>query len=286
MAQSELSPKPVHSIILDAGPILKNTPPLSTLLARSEELFTTPSVFNEIRDPDARSRVETLYLPFLKLRAPTPKSFNILSEFARKTGDRAVLSRTDIEVLALAYEVEVERNGGDWRLRSAPGQKHVNGKPPSSTEDQSDKKQDREDGNGEEKGKKDGNSEVPESQEEKGGSHEDGVNVDGITENLKATNLENGDAAPAPENNGASEEVVGDSVEPQESEPQAQSDQDSDSDSGGWITPSNLKKRQIRDESISSSAVPEPKVMQVATMTTDFAVSCSLPHILLERIAF
>lgn len=93
-------PKPVHTLVLDAGPILKNTPPLSTLLARSEELITTPAVVREIRDPDARARVETLYLPFLKQRSPNPKSVNILSEFARKTGDRTVLSKTDIEVLA------------------------------------------------------------------------------------------------------------------------------------------------------------------------------------------
>ena len=105
-----------HTLVLDAGPILKNTPPLSTLLARSEELITTPAVVREIRDPDARARVETLYLPFLKQRSPTPKSVAVLSEFARKTGDRTVLSKTDIEVLALAYEIECERNGGDWRL--------------------------------------------------------------------------------------------------------------------------------------------------------------------------
>ena len=70
------STKPVSTIVLDAGPILKNTPPLSTLLAQCDEIITTPSVVGEIRDPDARARVETLYLPFLKQRSPTPKSFN------------------------------------------------------------------------------------------------------------------------------------------------------------------------------------------------------------------
>ncbi|RMJ22060.1 rna-binding protein, partial [Aspergillus sp. HF37] len=126
MADPKLPPptaKPVHTIVLDAGPILKNTPPLSTLLAQSETLLTTPSVIGEIRDPDARARVETLYLPFVTQRSPAPASVAVLAEFARKTGDRAVLSKTDIEVLALAYEVECERNGGDWRLRSVPGQR-------------------------------------------------------------------------------------------------------------------------------------------------------------------
>jgi len=48
-------------------------------------------------------------------------------------------------------------------------------------------------------------------------------------------------------------------------------EENSDSDSEGWITPSNIKKRQARDSAISASSTPESKVMQIATMTTDFA---------------
>ncbi|KAI9933321.1 hypothetical protein ASPWEDRAFT_53100 [Aspergillus wentii DTO 134E9] len=245
MADSTTPPKPVNTIVLDAGPILKNTPPLSTLLAQCEEIITTPSVVSEIRDPDARMRVETLYLPFLKQRSPSPKSFSILSEFARKTGDRAVLSKTDIEVLALAYEIECEKNGGDWRLRSVPGQKQVNGKPPAKVEE-----------------KKEESTEP--AQEEKKTEE-----VDAITEDLKTTTLENGDAVSTEEESPAADTEA----EPQateEEEPQNEEDE-AESDGGEWITPSNLKKRQARDESSAASAAPEPKVMQVATMTTDFA---------------
>lgn len=250
MAASTPSPKSIHTVVLDAGPILKNTPPLSTLLAQCEELVTTPSVINEIRDPDARARVETLYLPFLKQRSPTPHSFNILSEFSRKTGDRTVLSRTDIEVLALAYELECERNGGDWRLRSVPGQKQVNGKPPVKEEDK-------------------------EEEKEEPGNKTEGAEVDKVAEDLKATTLENGDAVSKEDTTAA----TGAGTETAETGPstsqQPQDDDDGEaSDSGGeWITPSNLKKRQVRDETVSSSSTPEPKMMQVATMTTDFAVS-------------
>lgn len=245
-------PKPVHTIVLDAGPILKNTPPLSTLLAQCEELITTPTVVREIRDPDARARVETMYLPFLKQRSPNPKSVSVLSEFARKTGDRSVLSKTDIEVLALAYEVECERNGGDWRLRSVPGQKQVNGKPPVKEEDKKEEKE----GEGEQK-----TEEKPQSAE-----------VDAIAEGLKATTLENGKAI-QPEQD-STPAAANETAEKAEGEDPDVQDGDAESDGGEWITPSNLKKRQIRDESASSSTVPEPKVMQVATMTTDFAV-CS-----------
>lgn len=244
-------PKPVHTIVLDAGPILKNTPPLSTLLAQCEELITTPAVVREIRDPDARARVETLYLPFLKQRSPNPKSVAVLSEFARKTGDRSVLSKTDIEVLALAYELECERNGGDWRLRSTPGQKQVNGKPPVKEEEKKDEK---------------------EGEDQKIEDKSENAEVDAVAEGLKATTLENETAQPEQESTPATTETA---EEPEAEDPDAQDGEESDG--GDWITPSNLKKRQIRDESAGTSTAPEPKVMQVATMTTDFAVCSSKP---------
>lgn len=228
----ETKPKPIHTIVLDAGPILKNTPPLSTLLAQSTELLTTPSVVSEIRDPDARARVETMYLPFVKQRSPTPNSVAVLSEFARKTGDRSVLSRTDIEVLALAYEVECERNGGDWRLRSVPGQRRVNGKPPVKEGE----------GEGE---------------------------VDKIAEELKNATLGNGEEVPEETDTPAEKsDIDSSSQQPQEEQDGSGSDSD-----GGWITPSNLKKKQARDEAVSQASAPETKTMQVATITTDFAVS-------------
>lgn len=253
--------KPVHTIVLDAGPILKNTPPLSTLLARSEELITTPAVVREIRDPDARARVETLYLPFMKQRSPTPKSVAVLSEFARKTGDRTVLSKTDIEVLALAYEIECERNGGDWRLRSVPGQKSVNGKPPMKEEEKTEENEGKAGQETEDKPQSD--------------------SVDAVTEDLKNTTLENGQ--PEKENSateaGGSVEQSNVDAETAQEEDGEGDEEDAESD-GGWITPSNLKKRQIRDESASMSSTPEPKTMQVATMTTDFAV-CPPTHFLI-----
>lgn len=256
MADSASSPpKPVHTIVLDAGPILKNTPPLSTLLAQCEEIITVPSVVGEIRDPDARARVETLYLPFLKQRSPTPNSFNVISEFARKTGDRSVLSRTDIEVLALAYEIECERNEGDWRLRSVPGQKRVNGKPPVKQEEK---------------------REEPESN-----------GVDAITEGVKDTTVTDNAEEPKKEDTSALDAPVTESApaEPvaeentleevqDEDQEDDQEDDAGDSDGGDWITPTNYKKRLARDEAAgSSSTASEPKIMQVATMTTDFAVS-------------
>lgn len=241
MADTETSTtKPVHTIVLDAGPILKNTPPLSTLLAQSEELVTTPAVVNEIRDPDARARVETIYLPFLKQRSPTPDSFNVLSEFARKTGDRTVLSRTDVEVLALAYEIECERNGGDWRLRSVPGQKRLNGKPPAKEEE----------------------------------------GTEAITQGVKETTIaDNMDSEEKENSSQGTRTAAVDTPEPEEDGTKELEDEDgADSDGGEWITPSNYKKRLARDEAGGAATARVPKTMQVATMTTDFAVSTYTKH--------
>ena len=44
-----------------------------------------------------------------------------MSEFAKKTGDYEVLSRADVHILALTYELECELNKGDWRLYTEPG---------------------------------------------------------------------------------------------------------------------------------------------------------------------
>lgn len=250
--------------MLDAGPIIKNTPPLSTLLAQCEEIITTPAVVNEIRDPDARARVESLYLPFMKQRSPNPSSFNVISEFARKTGDRSVLSRVDIEVLALAYEIECERNEGDWRLRSVPGQKRVNGKPPVKVEEQK------------------------ENIESNG--------VDATTDGVEETTVADGpeelkkEETATQENGAVSESVSSEAAvennTPEEAkvEDDGSEDDAADSDGGEWITPSNYKKRLARDEGITATA-SEPKTMQVATMTTDFAVSKSSIPIEIAAVA-
>ncbi|KAJ5958779.1 uncharacterized protein N7479_005929 [Penicillium vulpinum] len=255
------SSKAVHTIVLDAGPILKNTPPLSTLLAQCEEIITTPSVVAEIRDPDARARVETLYLPFLKQRSPTPKSFNIISEFARKTGDRSVLSKTDIEVLALAYEIECEKNDGDWRLRSVPGQKRINGKPPVKEESEEAKPEETK----------------PEETKPEETKPED-AEVEAITEGVKETTVAEAQEEALKEEETVAEndadkiaEIAVEVAEEDQDEDQDVEDDAGDSDGGDWITPSNYKKRLAEDESGTALLTAAPKTMQVATMTTDFA---------------
>ena len=120
MAVEPTAQKPIHSLILDTGPLIKNVVSISTIINSAEELYTTPAIISEIRDEATRMRVQTTLMPFLKVRNPSPASYDAVIAFSKKTGDHAVLSRQDLGILALAYEIHCERNGGDWGLRSVP----------------------------------------------------------------------------------------------------------------------------------------------------------------------
>lgn len=323
--------KPVHTIVLDAGPIIKNEPSISSLLAEAEYLVTTPAVISEIRDATTRSRVETMLLPFLTLRNPKPASCEIVANFAKKTGDLAVLSRPDLEILALAYELECERNGGNWRLRSVPGQKGTNGPPPSKQDDTILQREeqgpdacvgkevriDEELKLAEIVGRSDLESKsVEEVQKEAGTSHnaqatyelgatyeadlnrntaayqqktvnpqtqetsisaqssfetaDSGLSLDSVGQDLADLQLTvtsdsaTGPTCSAPDSqNGVSDAQEGPVSEESSSE---------DSDSGGWITPSNIKKHQEKDSRSFVKQASEAQSMQVATVSTDFAL--------------
>jgi RNA-binding protein NOB1 len=116
---------------LDAGPLI--TQSYSDLHSLAEHFYTTPSVYNEIKDERARSNL-LLWNDKLQLRQPKPEYVKKVVEFSKLTGDYAVLSSTDLHIIALCYEIECELNGGDWRLRKVPGQKTINGESPNKEE--------------------------------------------------------------------------------------------------------------------------------------------------------
>ena len=172
-----------------------------------------------------------------------------MKEFAKKTGDAVVLSETDVGLLALAYDVECERNGGDWRLRRTPGQKRVNGSPP----------------------KKD----IVPSGDNSSETQTESARAKAVTEELGNMQLEDG-AAEQPTKEASTHPILVEestlsesSIVPQELETE---ESDSGAESEGWITPSNIKKHQARDDASSTSTKSEPKTLQVATMTGDFAM--------------
>ncbi|KAK7993997.1 hypothetical protein PG989_007378 [Apiospora arundinis] len=253
------SQKPVKLLIVDTGPLIKNDPPLSTLLAKADEIYTLPSVLTEIRDEATRTRVQTQLLPFLKLRSPRPESVQFVTGFARRTGDLEVLSKPDIHLIALAYELECEKNGGDWRLRKEPGQKQTNGKSPAALAKLAAQE------SGEKSTDTPAAAEAPSTSEEAAEQStkaeeptlaQEEVSHKLDTLSLAETTTENTSVDNAPETADATVE---------EGE-----DEDGDDDDG-WITPSNLKKHQAKDQ-VSSPEQPIQRVLQVALLTSDFAM--------------
>ena len=268
------SQKPIHTIILDAGPILKNDPSISTLLAKSEQRCTVPSVISEIKDVEARSRVETTLLPFLTIKNPGVESIKVVTDFAKKTGDLAVLSNPDVALLALAYELECERNGGDWRLRRTPGQKAINGPVPSKSANSSN----------EAVAKKISESSTSTTSKFKAEYRVSQPTASNSVSNSSTppSHQSKQDDLPASPLNTAQDlearRSLGDDQGAEGSQSKEDVDDDADgsdeesSGSEGWITPSNVKKQRAKDMDSSSVALAENKSMQVATITTDFAM--------------
>ena len=284
------SSKNIKTIVLDAGPILKNDPTVATLIAKSESLVTIPAVITEIRDHDARSRVETMLKPFITIRSPRPQNLQFVTNFAKKTGDFSVLSKTDLEVIALTYEVECEHDDGKLRLRSAPGQKYHNGAT-SQVSSAPDKQQSQEimkvmksvtaEGPSSNatamsssviaRPLNDGHSGIDISQhhpnvEEASGMIQDLHITDGepytnVIPELPPWRIDEKTAAKATEHDSGA------------------------SDSDGWITPSNLKNHQDKDGEASSSPISQNSSMQVGCITTDFAMQNVLLQIGLNLLS-
>lgn len=103
----------VEKLVLDAGPLINQT--REEIIAKANQIYTTPSVLAEVKDESARQRLELLR-DDLHVQQPTIESSKFVGNFASKTGDSLVLSRQDIEIIALAYELHPEKE----LLRSVP----------------------------------------------------------------------------------------------------------------------------------------------------------------------
>ena len=275
--------KSVHTLVLDAGPILKNDPTVSVLVAKCETLVTVPSVLSEIRDVNARSRVETLLRPVLTIRCPRSESIKFVTDFSRRTGDLPVLSKPDIQILALTYELELERNNGDWRLRRTPGQKVLNGSPPKLQSDCWDKVESASELDSDHQPTSDGPifpaaEKSPTNAQGGADDQKTDYEVSEVAEKV-AEDVENHQLE------AFGPELASDTELPQHGDADPSGEMPAElesesSDSNGWITPLNLKKQQAKGQNASTVPISDDQVMQVATITTDFAmqVRTSLPE--------
>ncbi|KAL8749022.1 MAG: hypothetical protein Q9199_007946 [Rusavskia elegans] len=258
------SPKPIHTIVLDAGPMLKNDPSISSLLAKADRLVTVPAVLPEIRDASARSRIETTWMPFLQTISPSPQSLKAVTDFARRTGDLAVLSKPDLHILALTYEVESRRSGLS-NIRTFPRQKLEKPNSPGSQRNgidespltvggdkvlEQDLPTDVLQANLPSHGAKRSNDDKP------------GVVADElaeVTQSLQISDAPFDQTDPPPNNEAANVREI----QPPPEDP--------DSDSDGWITPANIQKHQAKDQN-AAIPVSMEKPLNVACITSDFAM--------------
>ncbi|KAI4124598.1 MAG: hypothetical protein LQ338_004717 [Usnochroma carphineum] len=259
--------KPIHTIVLDAGPMLKNHPPISSLQAKAERLVTVPAVISEIKDAAARSRVETTWMPFLEIVSPNDQSIKIITNFATRTGDLAVLSRPDVEILALTYQLEEQRNGLSY-IRTSPAQQLQKGERPErrrgdihgsrSTADTailSDPDAQR-------------NFEEPDARKQDGGALKASepsvaIDIDKLSETTNALQISDDAHKQQPEHVQA-----GEPSKVQDTQPESD---DSDSESDGWITSSNIQRHQAKEHN-ATVPVSAAKPIDVACITSDFAM--------------
>ncbi|KXH52837.1 hypothetical protein CSIM01_12451 [Colletotrichum simmondsii] len=265
--------KPIHALVLDTGPLIKNDPPVSTLLAQADELYMLPSIVDEIRDVSTRTRVQTTLMPFVKLRNPRPDSIKFVSDFARRSGDLEVLSRPDLHLLALTYELELEKTGGDQNLRKQPGARSSNdkapgaeapvpeaeaetesqGKPATETDEVAGPAQVQEDTSIEQSAEKT-QTETQQSATLEASSSD--VETAQITQDM--SNLEVDDkttSEPAVTSVAGANEAQG---------------EESDSEDG-WITPSNVKKQKEKDSKLLQPTAPAIDI-KVGILTSDYAM--------------
>ncbi|KAL9633060.1 MAG: hypothetical protein Q9204_003549 [Flavoplaca sp. TL-2023a] len=260
------SPKPIHTIVLDAGPMLKNDPSISSLLAKADRLVTVPAVIPEIRDATARSRIESTWKPFLETIAPSPQSLKTVTDFARKAGDLVVLSRPDLHILALTYEVEIQRSGLS-NVRTFPRQKLEKPKPAGIQK-------------GIQKNEVDGSSPIADGEKaapqnttigvahtvstshsaESTSGEKPAVIPDELVESTNLLHIS--DAPLDPTDSAHTDEAV--------TAPEGQAPSE-DSDSEGWITPANIQKHRAKDQH-GAIPVSVEKPLNVACITSDFAM--------------
>ncbi|OQV23509.1 putative 20S-pre-rRNA D-site endonuclease nob1 [Hypsibius exemplaris] len=105
----------VEHLVVDAGGFIRNV----AIQNLGEKIYTLPEVVAEIRDRATKERLAVL--PYeLIFREPPPELIKMVSDFAKKTGDYASLSATDIKVIALTLLLEKEHLGGLEHIHTQP----------------------------------------------------------------------------------------------------------------------------------------------------------------------
>ena len=98
--------------------VLDATAIRSGMTFAGDEWFTTPSVINEVRLGRQGRNLEILLETAIKVMEPDTVSMKKVEETARSTGDLSSLSKTDLEVLALALHLGASIISDDYSVQN------------------------------------------------------------------------------------------------------------------------------------------------------------------------
>lgn len=268
--------KPVEALVLDAAPLI--TQSASALQQFAATFYTTPGVHAELKDEHTRNQL-LLWGDELKVRQPKQEHVDAVSAFAKLTGDYSVLSMNDVHIIALAYELEYEKNG-DAKLRKFPGQKlegdeekvertHRRYEP---RQHEAEEAVEEEDDDGFQtvvrKKKVSRKWKYKNQRNREEAAHE-------TTEETPATTEETPETTEHPEvTEEVTEEIPAEEQEDtkeSEGENALSQEYDENDDDGEWITPENLQEEMLRDnnETVQDSKLGD--AIPVAFSTGDFA---------------
>ncbi len=83
------------------------------------EGVTTPKVIEEVKDPESRLFLEGLISAGkVRVLVPSRESIEAVKDAARRTGELGELSEADVEILALAYELNGVLFTDDYNLQN------------------------------------------------------------------------------------------------------------------------------------------------------------------------
>ncbi|XP_071401191.1 RNA-binding protein NOB1 isoform X1 [Centroberyx affinis] len=262
----------VEHVVADAGAFLKKAP----LQEIGKNIYTLKDVVDEIRDKPTRRSLA--FLPYqLNFKEPHPEHIRLVTEFSKKTGDYPSLSATDIKVLALTYQLELEHVGAE-HLRKEPEVKvqiqSTQRHPEAPVNVAGFHFPSRKPADGSSGGRQSPAQTQTSVPADEFNSFQfwrnplpsieadllDLLNVDDITVSDSRSEVE---TLPETEEQRESEDHSGE----ESGEDEEEEGDDDDDDGGGWITPSNIS--QVKMESGDWTA---PADVRVGCLTTDFAM--------------
>nr|CAG4651066.1 EOG090X07WR [Simocephalus serrulatus] len=272
--------KKIKKLVADSAAFIRN----AQMQDIAEVVYTVRDVVDEIRDQATKQRLRVL--PYeIKMMEPSAEAIVRVTEFSKKTGDYATLSATDIKVMALTYQLEVEANGCE-HLKSEPQIKKtivIAPKPPgpSKIEAVAGFYMPKSSANQEIEKLAEEVAEISVQSLEPNEKAADAVNQEKIDEDtVNSVGKEDEDENGEYETDEDQDEDDGEEEDEDEDDEDEDDDDDDDEDGGGWITPGNIE--QVKH---SMTGVTETVQLDVGCLTTDFAMQNVMMHMGLHVVS-